>query len=98
MRCTTFQTVCLLPAYVEISLSANLAALFLHLNDTPPATQGFLPALPPDIVVEFHVFQSQLFLSIYFLQISTFSCLSALCAICPARVCLCPCVLGADRL
>lgn len=34
------------------------------------APSGFLPALPPDIAVEFHVFQSQLFLSIYFLQIS----------------------------
>jgi hypothetical protein len=79
MRCTTFQTVCLLPAYVVPLSPANLAALSLYLTDTPRATQGFLPALPPDIAVEFHVFQSQLFLSIYFLQISTFSRVSLRC-------------------
>jgi hypothetical protein len=44
--------------------------------------QGFLPALPPDVAVEFHVFQSQLILSVYILQISTrtFFLLCVVCA------------------
>jgi hypothetical protein len=48
--------------------------------------QAFLPALPPDVAIEFHVCDTQLVLSIYILQISAFPARPRVCACACARV------------